>query len=244
MNSQRTQIYEQRRQVLDGIDLKQNILNMFNTIIREVVLTHCTVAEGEAINPEALAQEILVTFGIEDVESLKSNEINPDKVIEELTDKVLTKYEEKEKEFGEQDLRELERVVLLKVVDQKWMEHIDNMDELKNGIGLRAYGQKDPVVQFRIEGTDMYEEMNTDIKLDVVKILSNIQRAGDMKRTEAAKITATSLEDTAINLVDGKYSVKEGGMNKTVVNKGPKVGRNDPCPCGSGKKYKNCCGKN
>lgn len=123
------------------------------------------------------------------------------------------------------------------------MDHIDNMDELKNGIGLRAYAQKDPVVQYRIEGTEMFEEMNEDIKLDVVKILSNVQRAGDMKRTEAAKITATGLQDTAINLVDGKYSEKEGGMNKTVVNEGPKVGRNDPCPCGSGKKYKNCCGK-
>lgn len=123
------------------------------------------------------------------------------------------------------------------------MDHIDNMEELKNGIGLRAYGQKDPVVQYRIEGTDMFDEMNEDIKLDVVKILSNIQKAGDMRRTEAAKITAEGLQDTAINLVDGNLSPKEGGMNKTVVNEGPKVGRNDPCPCGSGKKYKNCCGK-
>ena len=98
--------------------------------------------------------------------------------------------------------------LLLQVVDQKWMDHIDNMDELKNGIGLRAYAQKDPVVQYRIEGTEMFEEMNEDIKLDVVKILSNVQRAGDMKRTEAAKITATGLQDTAINLVDGKYSEK------------------------------------
>ena len=243
MNAQREVIYKQRRQVLDGENLKQSILNMFNSVIEAVVLTHTQLAEGEKLNTEGLLQDIQTTFGITDVENIKENEVDSDKLIEELKEKVLKNYEAKEAEFGEKELRELERVVVLKVVDQKWMDHIDNMDELKNGIGLRAYAQKDPVVQYRIEGTEMFEEMNEDIKLDVVKILSNVQRAGDMKRTEAAKITATGLQDTAINLVDGKYSEKEGGMNKTVVNEGPKVGRNDPCPCGSGKKYKNCCGK-
>ena len=243
MNAQREVIYKQRRQVLDGENLKQSILNMFNSVIEAVVLTHTQLAEGEKLNTEGLLQDIQTTFGITDVENVKENEVDSNKLIEELKEKVLKNYEAKEAEFGEKELRELERVVVLKVVDQKWMDHIDNMDELKNGIGLRAYAQKDPVVQYRIEGTEMFEEMNEDIKLDVVKILSNVQRAGDMKRTEAAKITATGLQDTAINLVDGKYSEKEGGMNKTVVNEGPKVGRNDPCPCGSGKKYKNCCGK-
>ena len=244
MNAQREVIYKQRRQVLDGENLKQSILNMFNSVIEAVVLTHTQLAEGEKLNTEGLLQDIQTTFGITDIENVKENEVDSDKLIEELKEKVLKNYEAKEAEFGEKELRELERVVVLKVVDQKWMDHIDNMDELKNGIGLRAYAQKDPVVQYRIEGTEMFEEMNEDIKLDVVKILSNVQRAGDMKRTEAAKITATGLQDTAINLVDGKYSEKEGGMNKTVVNEGPKVGRNDPCPCGSGKKYKNCCGRN
>ena len=243
MNAQREVIYKQRRQVLDGENLKQSILNMFNSVIEAVVLTHTQLAEGEKLNTEGLLQDIQTTFGITDIENVKENEVDSDKLIEELKEKVLKNYEAKEAEFGEKELRELERVVVLKVVDQKWMDHIDNMDELKNGIGLRAYAQKDPVVQYRIEGTEMFEEMNEDIKLDVVKILSNVQRAGDIKRTEAAKITATGLQDTAINLVDGKYSEKEGGMNKTVVNEGPKVGRNDPCPCGSGKKYKNCCGK-
>ena len=243
MNAQREVIYKQRRKVLDGENLKQSILNMFNSVIEAVVLTHTQLAEGEKLNTEGLLQDIQTTFGITDIENVKENEVDSDKLIEELKEKVLKNYEAKEAEFGEKELRELERVVVLKVVDQKWMDHIDNMDELKNGIGLRAYAQKDPVVQYRIEGTEMFEEMNEDIKLDVVKILSNVQRAGDMKRTEAAKITATGLQDTAINLVDGKYSEKEGGMNKTVVNEGPKVGRNDPCPCGSGKKYKNCCGK-
>ena len=176
--------------------------------------------------------------------NLKAEELKPQEIIKELTDKALKRYEEKETEFGEKEIRELERVVLLKIVDEKWMEHIDNMDELKNGIGLRAYGQKDPVVQYRIEGTDMFDEMNANIKLDVVKILSNVEKVGNVVRTETAKITGQGLKAPAINLVDGKLSQNEGGIKKTIVNEGPKIGRNDPCPCGSGKKYKNCCGKN
>ena len=244
MNAQREIIYKQRRQVLDGVNLKENILHMFASIVDDVVSMHCNVPDGEEVNREALLQDIQVTFGITDVESAKKEELSSHEIIEEVYQKVLDNYEKKEKEFGEKDLRELERVVLLKVVDQKWMDHIDNMDELKNGIGLRAYGQKDPVVQYRIEGTDMFEEMNEDIKIDVVKILSNIQKAGSMQRTEAARITSEGMQDAAINLVDGNISPKEGGMNRTVVNEGPKVGRNDPCPCGSGKKYKNCHGRN
>ena len=244
MNAQREIIYKQRRQVLDGVNLKENILHMFASIVDDVVSMHCNVPDGEEINREALLQDIQVTFGIADVESAKKEDISAHEIIEEVYQKLLNNYEQKEKDFGEKDLRELERVVLLKVVDQKWMDHIDNMDELKNGIGLRAYGQKDPVVQYRIEGTDMFEEMNEDIKLDVVKILSNIQKAGSMQRTEAAKVTSEGLQNAAINLVDGNISPKEGGVNRTVVNEGPKVGRNDLCPCGSGKKYKNCHGRN
>jgi len=126
---------------------------------------------------------------------------------------------------------------MLKIVDQKWMDHIDNMDELKKGIGLRGYGQQDPVVQYRLEGTEMFDDMIEDIRMDVVKILLNIRKKeGPIERTETTKVTGASLEDTAINLVDGNISEKEGGMNKTVVNEGPKVGRNDPCPCRFGKK--------
>ena len=134
---------------------------------------------------------------------------------------------------------------MLKIVDQRWMDHIDNMDELKNGIGLQGYGQKDPVVQYRILGGEMFDEMTANIKVDVVKFLLNARKkeGGVSKREETSKITNAGLEDTAINLVDGSYKKDEGGMNKTVVNNEPKVGRNDPCPCGSGKKYKNCCGK-
>ena len=139
--------------------------------------------------------------------------------------------------------REIERVITLKIVDSQWMEHIDNMDELKNGIGLRAYGQKDPVVQYRIEGFDMFDAMVDSIRADITKAVLHLQKAESVTRSEVAEITDASLKDTAISLVDGNITEKEGGINKTVVKKEPEVGRNEPCPCGSGKKYKQCCGK-
>ena len=242
MNTQREIIYKQRRDVLDGENLKENILKMMNSSIENLVEVY--TGDVENVNKEAFIQDIKMSFDIDELESLKQEKINPEDITNELKEKDNNIYEEKEKEFGEEDLRELERVVMLKVVDQKWMDHIDNMDELKNGIGLRAYGQKDPVVQYRIEGFDMFDEMIEDIKNEVSKILLHIQKKEGVTRKETSQITNASLEDTAINLVDGNISEKEGGMNKTVVNKGPKIGRNDLCPCGSGKKYKNCCGKN
>ena len=131
---------------------------------------------------------------------------------------------------------------MLKVVDQKWMDHIDAMDELKDGIGLRAYGQQDPVVKYRIEGMDMFDEMILDIKHDVVQLLMNLRKNEEVKREEAAKITGVALQN--LKNLDADQSKVQTQVNRTVVNQGPKVGRNDPCPCGSGKKYKNCCGKN
>ena len=242
MNVQRTVIYAQRRDVLDGKDLKENILKMIDSAIEIVVDSH--IVDG-TINKEALAQDIQTTLGMNNVEALKTEKFDRNALIDELTTKAHEIYEAKEQEFGADTLRELERVVMLKIVDQKWMDHIDNMDELKKGIGLQGYGQKDPVVQYRLEGTDMFDAMIEDIRMDVAKILLNIRKKeGQIERTETTKVTGAGLEDTAINLVDGNISQKEGGMNKTVVNEGPKVGRNDPCPCGSGKKYKNCCGKN
>ena len=174
---------------------------------------------------------------------IKENKNDISKISEELKKKTMEIYAQKEEEIGSDQMRELERVVMLKVVDEKWMNHIDNMDELKNGIGLRAYGQQDPVVKYRMEGMDMFEEMIANIKVDVVKILMNIRKQnGEVKRQEAAKITGAALE--AINSVDGGKKISTPENNQTVINDGPIVGRNDPCPCGSGKKYKNCCGKN
>lgn len=243
MNVQRTVIYEQRRDVLDGMNLKESILKMMDSVVELIVDSH--IVDGEEVNKESIAQDIETNLGISDVAALKTEKFDRNALVDELIAKVHEIYASKETEFGEENLRELERVVMLKIVDQKWMDHIDNMDELKKGIGLRGYGQQDPVVQYRLEGTEMFDDMIEDIRMDVVKILLNIRKKeGPIERTETTKVTGASLEDTAINLVDGNISEKEGGMNKTVVNDGPKVGRNDPCPCGSGKKYKNCCGKN
>ena len=239
MNAQREIIYKQRREVLDGENLKDNILNMIKSLAEEVVLTY--FSSEDEVSVEALDTDIRNTFGIEMVDFIKENSKDSNAIIEKLQELALAKYDEKEQEIGNDDLRELERVVMLKVVDQKWMDHIDAMDELKDGIGLRAYGQQDPVVKYRIEGMDMFEEMVLDIKHDVVKILMNLRKQEDVKREEAAKITGAALQ--AINSLDNGEQIKTE-VNKTIVNEGPKVGRNDPCPCGSGKKYKNCCGKN
>ena len=243
MNSQREIIYAQRKQVLDGENLKNNVMSMIDDSIDRMVYSY--ESEGIITNSESLLQDIENSFGITEVDALKNDVAKPTDVIEELKNKTHDIYEAKEKEFGEENMRELERVVILKVVDQKWMDHIDDMDELKNGIGLRAYAQKDPVVQYRLEGADMFDEMIEALKDDVAKIMLNIQKKEEnVKRSETAEITGAGLEDTAINLVDGTVKPKEGGLNKTIINDEPKVGRNDPCPCGSGKKYKNCCGKN
>ncbi len=233
MNAQRELIYSQRKQVLNGENIKNSIINMINNVIENIVLLY---SQEEVVNKEALREEIRRTFGLEDIDALKEDKFNEQKLQEELIKKATEKYEQKETEIGEQELRELERVVMLKVVDQKWMDHIDAMDELKDGIGLRAYGQKDPVVQYRIEGTDMFDEMIYSIQHDVVKILLNVSKQKEIRRTEAARITNASLDN--INDVDGQQRA-----HVTVVKQGPDVGRNDPCPCGSGKKYKNCCGK-
>ena len=132
---------------------------------------------------------------------------------------------------------------MLKVVDQKWMDHIDSMEELKTGIGLRAYGQKDPIVQYRLEGFDMFDQMIYDIKYDVVKILLHIVGEQRVERKEVTKISGEKLQG-AINTLNRNKVVPTKTTVTTVKNEGPEIGRNEPCPCGSGKKYKNCCGKN
>ena len=235
MNQQRELIYAQRREVLDGKDLKESILKMVSGVAQDVVNMYANVPEGENVDTEGLKLQIKDIFGLENIEALKDAELDEEALITELQEKALKRYEEKEAEVGE-DFRELERVVMLKVVDEKWMNHIDAMDELKDGIGLRAYGQKDPVVQYRIEGSEMFDEMIYDIRADVVKILLNVHKSGNMRRKETVEITNASLEN--INGIDNKTTNHE-----PVKNEGPKIGRNDPCPCGSGKKYKNCCGK-
>ena len=241
MNVQREIIYNQRREVLDGKDIHENIVNMITTIAEETVSTYIEGEDGKAVNAESLNTEISNIFGIDMAEFINTHEKDSNAIIEELEKQAIEKYQAKEEEITSEKMRELERVVMLKVVDQKWMDHIDAMDELKDGIGLRAYGQQDPVVKYRIEGMDMFDEMVLDIKHDVVQMMMNLRKQDEVKREETAKITGAALQ--ALNSLDNgeKMKVEE---HKPVVNDGPKVGRNDPCPCGSGKKYKNCCGKN
>ena len=242
MNTQREIIYKQRREVLDGEDLKANVLKMIKSLIEDIVTPY--FAE-EQVNKESLLQELNTNLTITDLESLNKENIHLKEVIEEAVEKAYAIYDEREKTIGAEELRELERVVTLKIVDEKWMDHIDAMDELKDGIGLRAYGQKDPVVQYRIEGFDMFDQMVLDIKTDVVKLLMHVRKKEEnIQRTEAARITGMSLENSAISNLDGTIAPKTSSpQNQTVVNNEPKVGRNDQCPCGSGKKYKQCCGK-
>ena len=243
MNAQREIIYTQRREVLDGEDIHQNILNMINTIAEETVAMFVEGEDGKSVNEESLIPEVTNIFGLDMAEFIKANKNDSTAIIEEIEKQAISKYQAKEDEITPERMRELERIVMLKVVDEKWMDHIDNMDELKNGIGLRAYGQQDPVVKYRVEGMDMFEEMIANIKVDVVKILMNIRRQNqNAQRQETAKITGAALE--AINSVDGGKKISTPEYSQTVVNEGPKVGRNDKCPCGSGLKYKNCCGKN
>ena len=249
MNVQREIIYSQRRKVLDGDNIRENILDMIMSSCEMIVDTYSAEMNNGDFNKKALENEIRVNLNMNPsiLEELQKEKVSPEKLVEELKQKAEEAYEAKEKEIGE-EIRKLERIVLLKIVDTQWMEHIDAMDELKNGIGLQAYGQKDPVVQYRIEGAEMFDEMINQIKLQVTKIMLYLHRT-EMKMQSSVNITGASLDNSAVDSIN---DVGETVMpNKTsdskpqpIVNDGPKVGRNDPCPCGSNKKYKNCCGRN
>ena len=225
MNTQREIIYKQRREVLDGENLKTQIQKMMHSVVQEVVETHKT--------PEGIDKEGLKTEA-KSILNLDLNQINdnPETITEELYNQVIENYETKEKEMGEETLREFERVVMLKVVDQKWMDHIDSMDELKDGIGLRAYGQKDPVALYKIEGFDMFEQMTNDIKIDVVKILTHVQGIQKIERVQTVKITGEGLKTGENEKIPTK---SQNTPHTTIKNNGPQVGRNDLCPCGSRK---------
>ncbi len=241
MNTQRGIIYKQRKQVLDGENIHENILHMINSVAEETIQEY--VGNGEEVNKEGLLQEIKTIFNVNDLESLSKKHLDVQEITDELKEKALQNYDKKAEEIGQNEIGEVERVVMLKVVDQKWMDHIDAMDELKDGIGLRAYGQKDPVVQYRIEGFDMFDKMVNDIKHDVVKILLNINKVNNVERKQTVKITSQGLEQAVNALKNSTPQESKEVSHIPVTNEGPKVGRNDPCPCGSGKKYKNCCGK-
>ena len=220
MNTQREIIYKQRREVLNGENLKEQIQKMMHSVIEQIVETHRT---DMGVEKEGVITEAKTILALE-ITSLPDNE---PEIIEELYNKVIENYEAKEKEIGEEQIREFERVVMLKVVDQKWMDHIDAMDGLKDGIGLRAYGQKDPVVQYRIEGFDMFDQMVNDIKIDVVKILTHLKGIQKVERKQTVRITGEGLKNTEPDLAKPNKTP----TNTPVKNDTPQVGRNEMCPC-------------
>ena len=230
MNEQRKKIYEQRNQVLDGYDIHSAILKMFDGYFTEQVDFYCPESQSPADWNRAGLVNKLKYLSEEGLETkFDTNAEYKDYFYNKAMDIYMAKYEE----YGEELMSELERKVLLHNVDQRWMDHLDAMDELKRGIYLRSYAQQDPVVAFRMESYDMFDEMNSLIREGTVTtlILFRIRSEEDVKREQTAKITATN-GDT------------DGSDKKRPVKKGEKVGRNDPCPCGSGKKYKKCCGAN
>ncbi len=232
MNRQRELIYDQRNKVLDGENLKDSILHMLDETVSDAVDFYCPKAlSSEEWNLEGLKEKfagwIKCDYDLTDHENF-----DRDEAAKTLTEEGHRAYEAREQELGEKIMRDLERKILLYNVDVKWMDHIDAMDELKRGIGLRAYGQHDPVVEYRSEGFDMFDEMTRSIREDTVKLLLTVRVAGeeDVKREQAAKVTSES-------------GASDGSEKGRTVRKGKKIGRNDPCPCGSGKKYKKCCGR-
>ena len=236
MNRQREIIYKQRNQVLDGVDLRETILKMLDDSVAAAVAFYCPddVANDDW-NLDGLREKYLGWLTTPDDFKYKNadelGEASSDEIAELLENRGHELYDLREKDFGPELTRDLERMVLLRMVDTKWMDHIDAMEELKRGIGLRAYGQRNPVVEYRIEGFDMFDEMVTSIREDTVRLMLTlrVQREEDVKREQVAKPTTTS-------------GGSDGSEPNRPVRKNKKVGRNDPCPCGSGKKYKKCCG--
>ena len=232
MNTQRTIIYQNRNRVLDGEDLQNSIQNM----LRETITSACErylIGDIEQWNLDGL-KEYFKSFmdlgnALDIIEQDREN-ADAQTVAQNILDRAQELYAEKENEIGSDKMREIERFVLLRSVDTHWMDHIDAMDELRNGIYLRSYGQHDPVVEYREEGSDMFEAMNEEIREETSQMVMRVRvrKEEEVKREQVAKVTGTS---------------SDGTVNST-VRKGTKVGRNDPCPCGSGKKYKRCCGAN
>lgn len=230
MNKQREIIYKQRQEVLMGANIKDQIQTMIQDVIESSVNTHISgvddTFEDELNKLVKYMEDIYLpkdTVTVDEIAKLSNNEI-----VELLLDKAIELYAEKEVEFGEEQMREIERVILLKIVDSKWMDHIDSMDHLKQGIGLRAYKQQDPAQAYQMEGSEMFAEMIENIKHETVKYLFHVKVEKAPERERVAEITSTN---------------EDNSLKKEPVKKQAKPNRNDPCPCGSGYKYKNCCGR-
>ena len=236
MNTQRKVIYEQRRKVLDGENLKESVQTMLSTVISTEVQAHMgELKHMDAENWREVCAQFRSLFLRPDEFKFTDEELqqyDAQALTDLLQERASDIYARKEAELGEPLMRELERVMMLRVVDEYWMDNIDAMQELRQGIGLRAYGQNDPVVAYKKEGYEMFESMIAAIQAETIRriFLARVQvGATTVKRERVAKVT-------------GESAGSDGTVKKQPVKKGQKVGRNDPCPCGSGKKYKKCCG--
>lgn len=231
MNEQREIIYEERRRVLDGESMRDAIYKMITDIVESSVDT----AINDDMDPEEwdfneLNTLLLPVVPIRPVILDRVDKKTKNGLKHQLKEEAVKLYESKEAEFPEpENIREIERVILLKVIDRKWMNHIDDMDQLRQGVGLQAYGQRDPLVEYKMNGYEMFDAMTSNIKEDTVRLLLHVQVEQKVEREEVAKVTGTNKDD----------SVQKGPVKKEA-----KVYPNDPCPCGSGKKYKQCCGRN
>ncbi|MEY7999277.1 preprotein translocase subunit SecA [Clostridium sp. Mt-5] len=232
INKQREIIYRQRSQVLEGEDLREDMLKMIKDMVSSIVDSHISGVEedfeDEIVKLIDYMEEVYIPKGSvkeEDIINLANEEIKA-----KFTDIGVKIYEEKEREFTPEQMREIERVILLRVVDTRWMDHIDDMEHLKRAIGLRAYRQQEPAQAYQFEGSEMFNEMIYNIKVDTIKYLLHVQIERAPERERVAKNLSTNQQEDSV-------------VKKRPVRKEKTVGRNDPCPCGSGKKYKNCCGR-
>ncbi|MGI6622661.1 MAG: preprotein translocase subunit SecA [Acetivibrionales bacterium] len=235
MNLQREIIYSERAKVLNGENIKEYIMKMIDNTAGNIVGMYCSESDipdnWDLKGLVSYTESVLLPAGSIDLRSIDLETVTARDIKELIIEKAHEIYEQKEAEFGEELFRELERRVLLRTVDEKWMDHIDAMDQLKHGIGLRAYGQRDPVIEYKREGFDMFDEMIRNIQQDTVKMLLRLKKENiTVKREQVAQPTIASHGDD--------------GVKKPKRRETAKVGRNDPCPCGSGKKYKKCCGAN
>ena len=226
MNQQRNIIYQQRREVLDGADISEKIRNMVESTVRDT-LKSCRDEEGR-FSPEEAKIQLGWLMREEDLES------DPRVLEETLLERVRSLYEGQETVFGD-NMRELERVALLRAVDTNWISHLDEMDDLRDGIGLNAYAQRNPLTEYRIQSGNMFDDMIEKIRLDTVRMVLFAKPASEIRRTQVAKQRVASLAGVGGDTSEAKKPV--------VRRASERVGRNEPCPCGSGKKYKQCCGK-
>ena len=231
MNEQREIIYAERNRVLNGESMRNSVLKMITDFVESVV--NCCINDDKDAKEwdyKEINELLLPTIPLAPVEYNDTIK-NKNELLHSLKEQAVKFYEDKEALFTEpEQIREIERVVLLKVIDRKWMDHIDDMDQLKQGIGLQAYGQKDPVIQYKMMGYDMFDTMTQGITEDTVRLLMHIQVEQKVEREQVAKVTGTNKDDGP-------------SVNGPVKRVEKKIYPNDPCPCGSGKKYKNCCGR-